>query len=205
MSGGNDRVLHFTYPGRKMTATDSVLRQSAVRPSKVLSIYYAIAFAIGIALSLCVAYFLNIQEVGARGAALMTLSWNVLFIMILPLVLDWSERRHCKVRFLELEEIANSNPELANAIAEQCAKMQIPKLRLAVASQPTDEVFSYGLWGHNPRLILPDNLLATKERTVFVPSIEAELTRLASQDVTIVFLLFSVLEIVLQQAIAALI
>jgi hypothetical protein len=150
-----------------------------------------------------VAYFLNLQEVGARGAALMTLSWNVLFIMILPLVLDWSERRHCKVRFLELEEIANANPELANAISEQCAKMQIHKLRLAVAAQPTDELFSYGLWGYNPRLILPDNLLASRERTVIIPSIEAELTRFASQDVTIVFLLFTILQIVFQQIIIA--
>jgi hypothetical protein len=199
MSGGYGGVSHSTPPGRKMIATDFALRESSVRPSKVLSIYYAIAFAIGIALSLPVAFFLNIDEVGARGAALMTLSWNVLFIMILPLVLDWSERRHCKVRFLELEEIANANPELADAISEQCLKMQIPKLRLAVASQPSDELFSYGLWGYNPRLILPDNLLESRERTVIIPSIEAELTRFASQDNTIVFLLFTIIQIVFQQ------
>jgi hypothetical protein len=166
-----------------------------------LSIYYVIAFFLGVGFSIAVSYFLNIGEVGARGAALMTLSWNVLFIMILPVVLDWSERRHCQVRFLELEEIAASNPELAAAISEQCAKMSIPKLRLAVANHNSDEIFSYGLWGQNPRLILPGTLLSAKEPGVIVPSIEAELHRFTSQDVTVVFLLFTVAQILLQQLI----
>jgi len=169
-----------------------------VRPSQVLTIYYVITFAIGVLLTIPTALWVAENEVGARGAAIMTLCWNVLFTMILPLVLDWSERTHCKARFVELEEVAATNPELAAAITEQCKKLSLPGLRLAVVDTPTDEVFSYGIWGNNPRLILPDNLLKSGEKTVVMPSIEAELTRFASQDHTTVFLLYTVLQILLQ-------
>lgn len=169
-----------------------------MKPSRVLLIYNSIAFAIGVLLTIPVALSVTQNELGYRGAAVMTLCWNVLFVMILPLVLDWSERKHCKVRFLELEEIAKTNPELADAISEQCKKLAIPKLRLAIVDSPSDETFSYGLWGYNPRLILPGAFLSAHEKKVIIPSIEAELTRFTNQDQTLVFLLFTVLQIVLQ-------
>ena len=175
-----------------------------MKPSKILSIYYAVSFLVGIALTIPTALWVNENELGARGAAIMTLCWNVLFTMILPLVLDWCERRYSKVRFLELEEIAKTNPELAAAISEQCEKMAIPRLRLAIADTNADEVFSYGLWGYNPRLILPNTLLRSNEKSLIVPSIEAELTRFTSQDHTMMYLLFTILEIVLQHVIIAL-
>lgn len=174
-----------------------------MKPSRVLLIYNAIAFTIGVLLTIPVAILVAQQELGYRGAAGMTLCWNVLFVMILPLVLDWSERKHCKVRFLELEEVAKTNPELANAISEQCQKLAIPKLRLAILDSPSDETFSYGLWGHNPRLILPEAFLSAREETVIIPSIEAELTRFTNQDQTMMFLLFTVLQVVLQHTLIA--
>ena len=176
-----------------------------MKPSKILSIYFAVTLLIGIALTIPVALWVNENELGARGAAIMTLCWNVLFAMVLPLVLDWCERRYSKVRFLELEEIAETNPELAAAISEQCEKMAIPRLRLAIADSSTDEVFTYGLFGYNPRLILPNTLLRSDEQALIVPSIEAELTRFANQDHTMMFLLFTILQIVLQHVIIAIV
>jgi hypothetical protein len=176
-----------------------------VKPSRALAVYYAITFAVGVLLTLPISIFLNTHELGAKGAAVMTLTWNVLFIMILPLVLDWSERTHCKARFLNLEELKTTNPELAAAIMEQCQKLSIPSLRLAIVNQGADELFSYGLWGYNPRLILPNALLTDNEKTLLIPSIEAELTRFASQDHTMVFLLFTVVQIVIEQITVALI
>lgn len=178
-----------------------VERTEKVKPSQVLTIYYAATFAIGTMLAILAGLFVNSNEIGMRGSALVTLSWNVLFLMILPLVLDWSERRHCKARFLELEEIAGRNPELAQAISDQCKKLSIPSLRLAVVEQQSIEVFSYGLLGYNPRLILSESLLASHEQAVIVPSIEAELTRFTSQDHTLVFFLFTVLQIILEMII----
>lgn len=172
-----------------------------VKPSQLLTIYLAVTFVVGVALAVCVAFLVKQNELGARGAAVMTLCWNVLFTMVLPLVLDWCERRYSKVRFLELEEIAQTNPELATAISEQCEKMAIPHLRLAVADTNNEETFSYGLWGYNPRLILPNTLLRSHEKSLIVPSIEAELTRFSNQDHTLVYLLFTVVQIILQQAI----
>lgn len=141
------------------------------------------------------AHWVKEHEVGANGAAFMTLCWNCLFVMILPLVMDWAERRYFKARFVALEEIAETNPELASVIAEQCKKLSIPGLRFAVVDTASDETFSYGLWRTNPRLVVPGRVLDDKNR--IIPSVEAELSRFASQDHTIVFLLFTVLQVVL--------
>lgn len=176
-----------------------------MKPSQILTIYCALAFVVGVVLTIPTALWVNQNELGARGAAIMTLCWNVLFTMILPLVLDWCESRYSKVRFLELEEIAKTNPELAAAISEQCEKMAIPRLRLAVGDINSEETFSYGLWGYNPRLILPNTLLRSHEKSLLLPSIEAELTRFTSQDQTMIFLLFTIVQIVLQQVIVALV
>ncbi|MGH9550203.1 MAG: hypothetical protein ACRD3W_12550 [Terriglobales bacterium] len=159
-------------------------------------------FIIGTLMTFPVAHWVQIQEVGARGAAIMTLCWNVLFVMILPLVMDWAERRYFKARFLALEEVAKTNPELASVIAEQCTKLRIPGLRFAVVDSPTDELFSYGLWRTNPRLVVPGNLLNSETKTAVIPSVEAELTRFASQDHTFVFLVFTVFQILMVLSLA---
>jgi hypothetical protein len=169
-----------------------------LKPSQVLTYYYALTFLLGTVLTVAVAFGVNAGEISPGGAAIMSLSWNVLFIMILPLVLDWSERKHCQARFLELEDIQGSNPELAAVIAEQCRHLSIAGLRLAVVDKGSDELFSYGLWGYNPRLILPQKLLTSQPPAAVWPSIEAELTRFASQDHTMIFLLFTVLQITLE-------
>lgn len=173
-----------------------------MRPSQVLKIYYLATFAIGTLLTVPLAHSIQAQDIGARGAALVTLCWNVLFIMILPLVLDWGERRYCKARFLALEEVAKTNPELANVVSEQCKKLSIPGLRFAVVDTANAELFSYGLWRHNPRLVVPNNLLSEDPQTKSIPSVEAELSRFASQDHTLVFLLFTIMQIFVLFALA---
>ncbi len=107
--------------------------------------------------------------------------------MLLPLVLDWAERHYFKARFLALEEFAKTNPDLASVLEKQCKELAIPKLRLAVVESQTNELFSYGLWRINPRLILSRSLLNKESQIKMIPSIEAELSNFASQDRTLVF------------------
>lgn len=173
-----------------------------LRPSQVLNLYYLITFMIGATLTIFVARWVTVGEIGARGSAIVTLCWNVLFVMLLPLVLDWAERRYCKARFVELEEIAKSNPELALMISEHCKKLALPGLKLAVIDTASSELFSYGLWRSNPRLIIPNSLL-NQERTEVLPSIEAELAKVAHQDHTLVFLIFTALQCIIQQLLIA--
>jgi Zn-dependent protease with chaperone function len=163
----------------------------------VLKIYYLVTFAIGTLLTVPLAQALQLHEIGARGAAIMTLCWNVLFIMILPLVMDWGERRYFKARFLQLEEVAQTNPELAAVISEHCKRLSIPGLRFAVVHTQTNELFSYGLWRHNPRVVVSDALLSAEPNPAAIPSVEAELSRFANQDHTFVFLLFTILQVIL--------
>ncbi len=85
--------------------------------------------------------------------------------MLLPMVLDWAERRYFKARFVALEDIAKTNPELALMIGEHCKKLSLPGLRLAVVDTTSDELFSYGLWRTNPRLIIPDALLTQSDKS----------------------------------------
>jgi Zn-dependent protease with chaperone function len=153
------------------------------------------------AMTVPVAHWVQIHEVGARGGSIMTLCWNVLFIMILPLVMDWGERRYFKARFVALEEVAQTNPELANVISEQCRKLSIPGLRFAVIDTPSEELFSYGLWRTNPRLVVPGSYLSQPQPTV-IPSVEAELSRFASQDHTVVFLLFTIIQVIVMLSLA---
>ena len=179
-----------------------------MRPSRLLKIYYVVTFIIGLALTILVAYVVKTSDdLGARGAPIMTLCWNCLFIMLLPLVLDWGERRYFKARFLELEEVAKTNPELAAFITEQCKKLSIPGFRFAVVDTKT-EPFSYGLWRHNPRLVVPDTLLVKEPESAedlkkVIPSIEAELTRFATQDHTFLFICYAIVQVILQQLIIA--
>lgn len=169
-----------------------------MRPSKALRLYYSLTFLIGLILTIPLAHWVREDEVGMRGAAILILSVNILFVMILPLVMDWAERRYFKARFLAMEEVAKDNPELARVLESQCAKLSLPGLRLAVVDDASDETFSYGLWRNNPRLIMTSHLLANNVEKEIAPSIEAELTRFASQDHTLVFLFFAVFQVMAQ-------
>jgi hypothetical protein len=115
--------------------------------------------------------------------------------MILPLVADWAERRYCKARFMALEEVAKTNPELASVITAECKRLSIPGLRFAVVDS-ADELFSYGLWRQNPRLVMPDTYLSA-EKPMVIPSVEAELDRFARNrnDHTAVFAIFCLIQI----------
>jgi Zn-dependent protease with chaperone function len=163
-----------------------------IRPSKVLRIYYLATFLIGLGLTLPLSHAISTEDVGARGAALLILSWNILFVMILPIILDWAESRYFKARFLALEEVAKQNPELAEMLRVQCDKLSLPNLKLAVIDNNDSEMFTYGLWGNSPRLIVSNQLLnkESMEKEI-APSIETELTRFASQDHTLIFLMFA--------------
>ncbi len=160
-------------------------------PSKVLNSYYIATFLLGAVFTVPVAQWVAEKEVGLRGALGLILCWNVLFIMLLPLVLDWLEKRYLKARFLQLEEIAESNPELAVALNQQCKKLSIPGLKLAVTDCNSKELFSYGLWGANARLMVPEDLLEADCKTEIMPSIEAELTRFTRRNHTVVYLIFA--------------
>lgn len=167
-------------------------------PSRVLKLYYGTTFLIGLVLQIFLVHWISTKEIGIRSAAIITLSLNVLFIMLLPLVLDWAEMRYFKARFLGLEEIAQTNPSLAASLEEQCKRLSIPKLRLAIVESASEELFSYGLWRINPRLVLSQSILAQEDQIRMLPSIEAELARFASQDRTLVFLMFTVIQEIVQ-------
>jgi hypothetical protein len=141
------------------------------------------------------------HDLGVKGAAITTLTWNVLFVMLLPMVMDWCESYYFKARFMKLEEIANTNPELANVISKQCEDLSIPGVRFAVVDNAPEDLFSYGLWRMNPRLVISGKLL--DKRVSLVPSIEAELSRFATQDHTFVFVLFAIVQIIMQQLLIA--
>jgi hypothetical protein len=166
--------------------------------------YYAAAFIIGVALSFVVAHFLSNHELGYRGAIVTTLCWNVLFMLVLPLVLDWSERKHFKARFIKLEEVSASNPELAAILSEQCEKHSIQRLRLAVVDSQSEEPFSYTLCGNNPRLVVSGSLFNSHEKASIMPSIEAVLARAKSQNHALVFMGFAIAQIALHHAVLAL-
>ncbi len=174
-----------------------------LKPSTVLGIYYLTTFIVGASLAFPVARCVAINEIGARGSAIITLCWNVLFVMLLPMVLDWAERRYFKARFVALEEIAQTNPEMALMLTEHCKKLSLPGLRLAVVDTTSEELFSYGLWRTNPRLIISDAMLAQEDKSLALPSIEAELSRFANQDHTLVFLIFTAIQCIIQQLLIA--
>lgn len=170
-----------------------------MRPSTVLKFYCGIACAMGILLSLLLAVLVKEDEVGRYGATILTASWNVLFLMILPMILDWSERKYFNARFLQLEELADTNPQLKAVLDEQCRKLSIPGLRLAAVDTADGETFTYGLWRQNPRLVVPSSWLKSDDQSKIVPSIEVELSRFAKRDVSLVFLGFFILQVALQQ------
>ncbi|HEY9677399.1 MAG TPA: hypothetical protein V6C76_05295 [Drouetiella sp.] len=169
-----------------------------MRPSRILKVYYSATFAAGLLFTIPVAQAVQHNEIGARGAAILTLCWNVLFIMLMPFIMDWAESRYFKARFVQLEEVAKENPELAEVITKQCEELSIPGFRFAVVESNTEELFSYGLWRSNPRMVLSTSFLTNDQKARTIPSVEAELTRFATQDNTFVFLVFTVLQVMLQ-------
>lgn len=169
-------------------------------PSRILKIYYTIAFTIGALLTVPLAYLVHTTEVGARGAAIMILSWNVLFVMLLPIIMDISERMYFKARFLQLEDLATENPELAKVINERCKTLHIAGCRFAVIESSDTKVFSYGLWRNNPRLVVPQLLLST-DRQSAIPSVERELMRFSKKEPTLIFFAFALVQVGLQHLI----
>jgi Zn-dependent protease with chaperone function len=165
-----------------------------MHPSRVLKIYYAGSFTAGVILTFLLTHWVSTKDVGPRGAAIMTACLNVLLIMLLPLVLDWAERKYFKARFVMLEEVAKTNPELAAVLQEQCKRLAIPNLRLAIVHSSSEELFSYGLWRNNPRLVLSDSFLDIEQVNKMIPSIEAELIRFSNQDMPLVFLIFGIVQ-----------
>jgi|SRR5271170_120005 len=165
-----------------------------LHPLRILKIYYALSLTAGVVMTFCLAHWVATKEIGARGAAVMTVCLNVFLIMLLPLVLDWAERKYFKARFLALEEVAEANPQLAIILKEQCERLEIPNLRLAIVHSPSKDLFTYGLWRNNPRLVVSDSLLTVDQANKMVPSIEVELLKFASQDGPLVFFAFSILE-----------
>jgi len=148
-------------------------------------------------LTVLLSHWVATKDVGPRGAAIMTACLNVLLIMLLPLVLDWAERKYFKARFIMLEEVARTNPELASILQSQCQRLAIPNLRLAIVQSASKELFSYGMWRNNPRLVVSDSFLDVDQVNRMVPSIEAELTRFANQDMPLIFLMFGIVQEIL--------
>lgn len=166
-------------------------------PSRILKTYYAVTFIVGALLTIPLAFLVHTTEVGSRGAAIMTLSWNILFVMLLPIIMDISERMYFKARFMQLEEIATNNPELAAVINEKCKTLHIAGCRFAVVDSPDTEVFSYGLWRNNPRLVVPE-LMLSKEGQSAIPSVEKELMRFSKTEPTLIFFGFALAQVALQ-------
>jgi hypothetical protein len=115
-------------------------------------------------------------------------------------LLDWSEQKYLKARFLELEDIAKENPELKAYLDNQCAKLHVESIKLAVVDSTVDEPFSYGLWRYNPRLIVPKSALSAAEVTKAIPSIEVELSKFARQGVTLTYFTFTIVQTILLYA-----
>jgi hypothetical protein len=151
------------------------------------------------------AWLVQRGELSLNASAVLLLCLNVLLIMILPLVLDFSERKYFKARFLELEEIAQSNPQLKALLEEQCQKLSLPGLRLAAVETTATEMLIYGLWHQNPRLVLPASWLQTSAaQTNLLPSIEIELNRFAKREVSFLFLAFFLIQVALQLGVISL-
>lgn len=167
-------------------------------PTKILKFYYVATLLMGLAMTVPVSHWVKLNELGTRGAFGLILCWNVFCLMILPLVVDWAERSYLKARFVALQDIAQDNPELAAVITAQCERLSISSLKLAVVDTPTEEVFSYGLWRANPRLIVPGAMLRPENQAKAIPSVEAELARFIKRDDnTTIFLIFAGFEAML--------
>ncbi|MBX9689713.1 MAG: hypothetical protein K2X27_23595 [Candidatus Obscuribacterales bacterium] len=168
--------------------------------SKIMRVYLALSAVLGLLLTALSVLLLKRGDIELNAALLLPLCWNVLFMLILPLVLDWSEQKYLKARFVQLEEVAKDNPELMACLNQQCEKLAVDNIRLAVVDSAAEEApFSYGLLRYNPRVILPSSMLRLEDKSKMIPSIENELNRFARQEINLYFLAFTVVEIGIQQ------
>lgn len=156
---------------------------------------------VGFVLTAITVALLNRGEIGLSAALILPVSWNVLFMLILPLVLDWSEQKYLHARFLQLEEVAKDNPELKSYLEQQCRKLAVTSIKLAVVDTNGEETFSYGLMRYNPRVIVPSKMMSVEEKSRVIPSIDNELNRFARQEVSLYFLTFVFAQIAMQQII----
>lgn len=170
-----------------------------------MRLYLTASCVVGIVLTTALSLALKHSVIELNAALILPLCWNVLLMLILPLVLDWSEQKYLKARFMQLEELAENNPELKTYLEAQCQKMALDKIKVAVVDSPVPETFSYGLLRYNPRLIVSSSVLNDEEKAKAIPSIELELNRFAKQEISFYFLAFTVLQIVIQQLIFRLI
>lgn len=170
-----------------------------------MRLYLTASCVVGIILTTALSLALKHSVIELNAALILPLCWNVLLMLILPLVLDWSEQKYLKARFMQLEELAENNPELKTYLEAQCQKMALDKIKVAVVDSPVPETFSYGLLRYNPRLIVSSSVLNDEEKAKAIPSIELELNRFAKQEISLYFLAFTVLQIVIQQLIFRLI
>jgi hypothetical protein len=172
-----------------------------------LRVYCAVCFAIGLLVSVPLANLVHVHELTQNAAAILTLCLNVLLLLVSPLVLDWSERKYFKARFVQLEELAQTNPELKAILEQKCEQLSLPGLRLAAVESASSESFVYGLWKHNPRLVVPASWLQPnpEESARIVPSIEVELNKFAKRDVSFIFLLFVAVQVAMQYALVNLV
>ncbi len=161
-------------------------------PSRILRLYYAATLIVGLALIVPVSHWVKLNELGTRGAFGLILCWNVLCLMVFPLVIDWAERHYLKARFVAIQDIAKDNPQLAEVISLQCERLSISSLKFAVVDNASDDLVSYGLWRSNPRLIVSSDMLKPENQAKAIPSVEAELARFIKRDDnTVIFLIFA--------------
>ncbi len=170
-----------------------------MKPSKILRVYLGSSCVVGLLLTLLTVFFLKSGEIELNAALILPVCWNVLFMLILPLVLDWSEQKYLNARFLQLEEVAENNPELKACLEQQCRKLSVSNIKLAVVDSNGEETFSYGLLRYNPRVIVSKKMLSTDEKSRAIPSIESELNRFARQETSLYFLAFTFAQLALQQ------
>ncbi len=170
-----------------------------MRPSRVVRVYLAVSLIIGFIASVPLAMSQHSNELSADSTLMLTLCLNVLLLMLSPIVLDWSERKYFKARFVQLQELAEMNPELKTLLEAQCEKLSLAGLRLAAVETANTETSIYGLFRQNPRLVVPTSWLSSGVPANVIPTIEGQLNRFATRDFSFYFLGFAVLQIGLQQ------
>jgi hypothetical protein len=164
-------------------------------PSRILKMYFIATLVVGLAAMVPVSQWVKLNELGTRGAFGLILCWNVLCLMILPLVIDWAERFYLKARFVAIQDIAKDNPQLAEVISMQCERLSITSLKFAVVDNSSEDLISYGLWRSNPRLIISGDMLKPENQAKAIPSVEAELARFIKRDDnTVIFAMFAAIQ-----------
>ncbi|MBX9725390.1 MAG: hypothetical protein K2X81_28595 [Candidatus Obscuribacterales bacterium] len=170
-----------------------------MKPSKILRVYLSSSCVIGLLFTALTVLLLKRAEIGMGAAFILPMCWNVLLMLVLPVVLDWSEQKYLNARFLQLEDVARDNPELKLYLDQQCQKRAVTNIKLAVVDSNGEETFSYGMMRYNPRVILPSSMLSTDDKSRVIPSIENELDRFARQEISLYFFAFTFIQIALQQ------